>query len=358
MLDDAVTEVASRVRIEVTMNTKFARIVYGTNSESSSGFCNLGDWFQTFAIDALYERMGIPREDIVNVSRYELQSYDGELVVLPMQGWFGHKVKGAEIFPMSPKIKPVFVGFHCLSKNVLDIPALKKYEPIGCRDEATWKLLTKCGIRAYISGCMTVTFPRRAEAEAGEEVLLIDADSEVIAAMPDQLREKAVKLTQEYSVDITKADPVAANEEKAQQQLARIRAARLVVTSRLHSTGPSLGMGVPVVLAKPYFDERYSWIDLYTPLYMRKHYAAIDWTRGGADISEARELIVANAVASLLERPDAEELHQKVHEMYLARTRGEIRVPVYRKAFVFFHEHFPRTMDLIRNILVKNSPYW
>lgn len=340
------------------MNTKFARIVYGTNSESSSGFCNLGDWFQTFAIDALYERMGIPGEDIVNVSRYELQSYDGEPVVLPMQGWFGHKVRGAEIFPLSPKIKPVFVGFHCLSRNVLDIPELKKYEPIGCRDEATWKLLTRCGIRAYISGCMTVTFPSRSEVEAGEEVLLIDADSEVIAAMPEKLQEKAVKLTQEYSVDPSAVDTVAAYEEKARQQLGRIRAARLVVTSRLHCTGPSLGMGVPVVLAKPYFDERYSWIDKYTPLYMRKDYASIDWNRDGKDISEAKELILENAAASLLERPDAEALHEKVHKMYMARVRGEIRVPMYRKVFVFFHERFPRIVDLIRNILVKSNPYW
>lgn len=283
----------------------------------------------------------------------------GSLVVLPMQGWFGHKVKGAEIFPMSPKIKPVFVGFHCLSKNVLDIPALKKYEPIGCRDEATWKLLTKCGIRAYISGCMTVTFPRRAEAEAGEEVLLIDADSEVIAAMPDQLREKAVKLTQEYSVDITKADPVAANEEKAQQQ-------------------PWPGFGRPVLWSPPGSTAPalpWAWVCrwfLPSPILMSatagltciRHCICgsimLPLTGPVAERTFLRQesLIVANAVASLLERPDAEELHQKVHEMYLARTRGEIRVPVYRKAFVFFHEHFPRTMDLIRNILVKNSPYW
>ena len=342
------------------MGVKFGRIVYGINSQSPAGFCNLGDWFQTFAVDHLYEEMGIPEEDIVNISRHELSSYSGggEPVVLPMQGWFGHLVKGSELFPISPNIRPVFVGFHCLSKNVIDLTELKKYQPIGCRDEATWAFLTKCGVDAYISGCLTVTFPRRTPAEEGNEVLLIDADKRVLPFMPERLLDDAVKLTQEFVVNEQDGNVAERCEKRAREQLDRIHRAQLVVTSRLHCAGPSIAKGVPVVLAKPYFDQRYSWIDRYIKLYTRGEYGKIDWNVEPVDCEEIKTIVLENAKASLLNLPQSNELHRKVHALYMNRERSKIHVPWYRQAFSVLHEKFPQTAEIARNILVKKNPYW
>ena len=337
---------------------KYARIIYGSNPAVNQNFCNLGDYFQTFAVDNLYRRMGIPPEDIIDIPRHGLREYDGEPVILPLQGWFGHNVKGAELFPLSPRITPVFVGFHCLSRNVADAGTLKKYEPIGCRDEATWRFLRGMGVEAYISGCLTVTLPARDPSQAGDEVLLMDADRELLPFLPEWTKGHTAELRQEcYDAPGGYLEQAAYFEEKAREQYRRMSRARMIVTSRLHCAGPATAMGIPVILAKPYFDDRYTWIDLYQPLYPRSKYADIDWQRPAPDISEMKELILDNAAASILGTADAAELHARLHERYMERRRGEITVPWYRKAFVFFHEHFPQLTETLRKIMAKSNPY-
>ena len=42
-----------------------------------------------------------------------------------------------------------------------NIKYLKKYEPIGCRDTNTMNILTAVGIKAYFSGCMTLTLGKK-----------------------------------------------------------------------------------------------------------------------------------------------------------------------------------------------------
>lgn len=338
---------------------KYGRIIYAENPALPEGFCNLGDFFQTFAVENLYRTMGIQQEDIVDVSRYGLRDYDGEELILPLQGWFGHHVKGAEIFPMSPKIRPVFVGFHCLSKRVLDVKSLKQWEPIGCRDEATYRLLSKCGIEAYISGCLTVTLPDAEPDQKSGEVLLIDADAQLREMMPPELLSRAVELHQECTGARggTYFERAAYYEAQARKQYERMSRASMIVTSRLHCAGPATAMGIPVILAKPYFDERYTWIDLYQTLYTRKDYGNINWNAPAPNISKEKKLLLDNAAAAIRNDPQTEKLHERVHQMYLQRTRGKISVPFYRKAFVLMHENFPEQTEMLRKILVEKHPY-
>ena len=69
-------------------------------------------------------------------------------------------------WPPSKSIFPLFISFHInpmaqslmLSDNSLEY--LKKYEPIGCRDNFTREVLSKKGIEAYYSSCVTTTFRR------------------------------------------------------------------------------------------------------------------------------------------------------------------------------------------------------
>lgn len=67
---------------------KYARLVYGKNNKQMSvvQYANLGDYFQTFAIDNIYKELQIKEEDIVTINRSELYKYEGEELTLPMQG--------------------------------------------------------------------------------------------------------------------------------------------------------------------------------------------------------------------------------------------------------------------------------
>jgi hypothetical protein len=63
----------------------------------------------------------------------------------------------------SHKIIPVFLGFSALSKNFSndDVDYLRRFQPIGCRDQYSMENLRKYNINAYVNGCMTATFPKR-----------------------------------------------------------------------------------------------------------------------------------------------------------------------------------------------------
>jgi hypothetical protein len=94
------------------------------------------------------------------INREQLNEYNGENVKLIMNGWFLHKIKN---WPPSNKINPLFLSFHLNSDayEILDNPIaleyFKKNEPIGCRDLVTTGILLEKGIRAYFSGCLTLT---------------------------------------------------------------------------------------------------------------------------------------------------------------------------------------------------------
>ena len=114
---------------------------------------NLGDYHQAIA-----SRQFMNTD--VFIDRDMLRSYDGDKCKLIMNGWFMHK---PEEFPPSEKITPLITSFHVspskanriLQKEGIDY--LKKYEPIGCRDYETLRILTGRGIKAYFSGCLTLT---------------------------------------------------------------------------------------------------------------------------------------------------------------------------------------------------------
>ena len=113
---------------------------------------NIGDAFEIISIDQIYERMGILSEDIVYIDLYELDSYDGEEVVLPINFLLFPQMMGKDFLNFSKKITPVFLGVSFaqteLTRNQVDY--LKQWEPIGCRDERTKNVLLKQGIDAYI----------------------------------------------------------------------------------------------------------------------------------------------------------------------------------------------------------------
>lgn len=127
---------------------------YSLLSVSTVPAINIGDYIQ-----ALAARQFIPQVDSY-IEREHLKDYDGDNTNVIMNAYYMHD--GSQ-WPPSDKINPLFVAVHVNSlvrEQMLaedGIAYFKKYEPIGCRDKETERLLRQKGINAYFSGCMTLT---------------------------------------------------------------------------------------------------------------------------------------------------------------------------------------------------------
>ncbi len=117
---------------------------------------NIGDYIQSIAA-----RQFLPdSKQYIFINREKLNSFREEEVLLFMNGWFMHEPNN---WPPNEKIIPFFISFHInsVAKEFLlskeSISYLKQWEPIGCRDRNTVRLLVANGIEAYFSGCLTLT---------------------------------------------------------------------------------------------------------------------------------------------------------------------------------------------------------
>lgn len=274
---------------------KYGRLVYrytGHTYIEKGAIYNIGDNMQTFAVDNLYRRMGISAENIVDINFSEMQFYDGEEVILPMAGYGSH-YKRFHQFPTSDKIIPFFIGFEMSDPACDDIiPYLKKYEPIGCRDEATMQLLLDKGVSAYVSGCLTITFPRRLQEPKEPKVFFVDISSKLEKYIPNRLRRNCEYIEHEGEL---KSVPMTEEERQEIEVLSRNtleryrKEAGLVVTSRLHAAAPCVALGIPVILAIDNIDKRFSWLDKLIPIYDSRHYGDIDWEVKACDCEEIKE---------------------------------------------------------------------
>ena len=72
---------------------------------------NIGDPIQTYAMEYIYDRMGIKKDELVEVSRYRAKKYNGEYVLLPyncfnrIYNQLGHEYGS---LPLSANIIPIF----------------------------------------------------------------------------------------------------------------------------------------------------------------------------------------------------------------------------------------------------------
>lgn len=256
---------------------------------------NIGDYIQ-----ALASAQFLPRIDGF-VNREELKSYKEEECAIIMNGWYMHDVAQ---WPPSEKIHPLFVAFH-LNITVADkmlspegIKYLKRYQPIGCRDQYTTDVLKSKGIDAYFSGCMTLTLGYKYKNEVKDntcyvvdpiipsshsfDLILKDIvfffsnkkDVNIVAKKMGLLgsfkeRLKASRYLRTYSKYFDKNDLVNAvyisqqNEgfgsgmkddmhrlQTAEDLVRRYAKARLVITKRIHCALPCLGLETPVYFLK------------------------------------------------------------------------------------------------------------
>jgi len=341
---------------------------------------NIGDYLQFIVNGYLLHLMHVPEEDIVYLGFKELEMYDGEEVVFPFCYSIIDFVKDGRI-AISEKIRPVFLAVtlstvdkfmdvDCFLGDEYNQTYLKKYGPIGCRDEITYDMFCRHGIPAYINGCMTAVFPK--QKCLGEEVLFIDAPRTLLPYVPKEMWNVAECSTQQYYF----------NEEeiKDYREMFRfvyekyeqyIEYAKLAVTSRLHVALPLAAMGVPVILAKDNVDGRFSFIERYIPIYGKEKYEEIDWSPEITEWEDMKELLVKHALGRIRGDVDAMEL-EKMEQKLTAEFRNRINKNEYKISCAVTHhngERFDKYADQYwkRNeakkyafwgVSVNNLEYW
>lgn len=272
---------------------KYANMYFDGNRKGS---VNIGDDLQLVAIDNMYRVMGVPKEEIVRIGLSELSHYNGEYCILPVSfPMYGYREE-TYITMFSSKIIPVFLALSIMSGNILqeECDYLRHFEPIGCRDYHTVKLLRKRGILAYLNGCMTATLPRRTDLN-GTKTYLVDIPQDYYSYIPDYIKENAVVTSQVlHSCD----NP----EEEIKKRLDEYASnASLIITTRLHCALPCVAMGLPVVLMKEHYSFRFPTISRYIHPYERKEFSEIDWNPKPVEFESIKKAILDAAIRRIHE---------------------------------------------------------
>lgn len=266
---------------------------------------NIGDYIQSLAAKQfLDDSYSLVERDELNKIPFK------ESAKLIMNGWFTYKPLN---WPPAANIDPLFVAFH-LNQTCRDsfftsktISYLKKHEPIGCRDENTMNCLKEHGISAYFSGCLTLTLGETYQSlEKDNTIYIVDPLSylpennslkqvvlslfyiiwyirPVLFMMKRLKKENPIRFSlskigigrfllwgrayvylrklvdkdllrkAHYVTHIYGNDELASDDERfmrAETLIKMYAKASLVITSRIHSALPCLGLGTPVLFVK------------------------------------------------------------------------------------------------------------
>lgn len=268
-------------------------------SRTDVKFINIGDQIQSDAVKYIYGKMGISEEDIIHININDINNYDGEYIVLPINinlsaNWI------INIFPLPPKVIPVFLGLSFFAAENLSaelVNYFKNFAPVGCRDEATLNLMRKNGIPAYLLGCITLLLPKRKHQPEKGKIFLVDVPEKLKDFIPSSILEadNSVSLSHIYNcyqeTDNTKLSMLGYNYLETYK-----KEAELVITSRVHCVAPCLALGIPVIATVENCSPRFGGIDKFIKIYSEDSYASIDWNPDSLDYEEEKELMLLNVI--------------------------------------------------------------
>ncbi|MBE5935333.1 MAG: hypothetical protein E7262_06025 [Lachnospiraceae bacterium] len=318
---------------------KFARIdieSVGFVKREDKSLVNFGDPLQNIMIKDLYKKMGINDSEIYVLNNYELTTYDGEYLILPINHVYNKNLNRY----ISPKIIPVFIG---LNRDVFaiteeEIKYLQRHSPVGCRDEVTFNYMRDRGVKCYLNGCLTITLDKRNKEPQEEKVFVIDAPEFIDKVMPNDIKAKAVYMQNACFgtyYEITKGSTLEEITRKRYNQLKE--EATLVITSRLHIASPCIAMGIPVILARDEVDYRYSWIDKYIPIYTEKDINMINWKPIAIkEIDYIKDKIYVNAVNQIKEKWNEYQQICQISDYYECRKKTQYTILNYSQKVIEF----------------------
>ena len=236
---------------------------------------NIGDEIQTLAVIDMLRRCGVDRYGLID--RERLRAYSGPPLTLVMNGWFTHSPAQ---FPPRGHVKPVYIGFHCTPSMVGAVVVrnakhFRAHQPIGCRDDFTREALERVGVEAYLSGCPSLTFEPHERKDGG--VYCINTHHEAPPSpfegtLLERVGLERLGLERGDVEHIShRLDPRLINRperrlELARELLERYRAAKLIVTSRLHVALPSRAFHTDVAFINARYDDEPRFMVLHDVL--------------------------------------------------------------------------------------------
>lgn len=271
---------------------------------SERGFytANLGDNTQTIAMRRLYRACGVGDDEIVLINRDRLSEYDGDEACLIMNGvFFEH------CFPVPPKIRPIFMGFHAKEAVLRRFhDHLRGFQPIGCRDGATAELCARYGIEAFVTGCVTLTLDPVAPRSAADRLLVVHGDgvgalpAAILGHVPRDLLARAEFIHHRLPVFEHPLSPATCAHLEAYEMalLSRyVHSAALVLTPLHHVAAPCMAMGIPVIVCRTAMDDRFSFLATLTPIHTPETFGDVDWSPQPAAVEAVSRAFVDRVAA-------------------------------------------------------------
>lgn len=220
---------------------------------------NIGDDIQTYA-----QKQFLPRVDYL-VDRESLNLFvpnEKEYVPTIMNAWYLHN-KAA--WPPSPYIKPLLTSMHFSVNKRLNggddyirgegAEYLKKYGPVGCRDEETVKRLSSSNVPTYFSGCMTLTLKPFQNLEKKDYICAVDVDNETLEKIKSSTNREVKVITHAVNPEEIRLKSFEQRMLDVEDLLKTYQQAHVVITSRLHTMLPNIALGTPVILIhKEHYD--------------------------------------------------------------------------------------------------------
>lgn len=297
---------------------------FGVRDRNQETYLNFGDHIQVMAIEYLLCRMGISEKEIVRLSYYDLQNYRGEKLVMPVN-WVVNLTPLSDGSLFSPDIVPVFLGVHFTvmpARQTLNW--MKQWEPIGCRDEYTFKRLKECGIQVFLAGCITTLFPIKKNLSGGRKVYLIDVPQKIIqyVPFPEEICVRRSNVFVGLPDDLGESPELYVKNLYAQL----VNEARLVVTSRLHVAIPCAAMGIPVILVckGEKLPASMGWTEKLIPVYLESDFSKIDWnppTPYFEEIKILKQHIAEFQLSMAGQRDSIVEDQKKLTSLFLNRSK-------------------------------------
>lgn len=318
---------------------KFGNIIFDRNDRLT-----IGDDIQLLAIQNLYKTMGIRTEDIIRVPFHELANWKGEYVVLPISFPLYGFHEEMRITQFSPKIIPVFLGLSLISPLLSsdEITYLRRFEPIGCRDGYTLRILQKYGINGWLNGCMTLTFPQRDNAIKGDRIYCIDVQEDFLKYMPEDIKKKAVFTSHCYYPDECSNGP----EQKAREVYEEYRQhAKLIITTRMHGALPNVAAGIPVILEKDKFSFRFLGVNSLIHVYTQEEWGEIDWNPQPIIYEEFKNTMIENASKYIWERYNKYSSFYRISEFFEKNINREYSIEFVTNTLNFIEDKFKHEDD-------------
>lgn len=216
---------------------------------------NIGDDIQTYAASRF-----LPKIDYM-IDRENLNAFvpnKKEYVKTIMNAWYIHDKYN---FDISPYIFPLFtsmffksipyedgitLGTDYINSNVIEL--LKKYSPVGTRDNHTLKIMKKLGIDSYFSGCMTLTIDPFKNVKKKDIIVTVGLTKKEIEHIKKHTKKEVIEFIQDVPKFSFSNETWDQRKQRVIDTLKLYQSASMVITTKLHCSLPTLALGTPILL--------------------------------------------------------------------------------------------------------------